>query len=112
MFGPEFTNPENSFKRNLLNLALWAVYYGFMESSEQQATLGKRICGLKVIDEFGNRLTYRKAILRYLAIIISVLPLGFGIWAIAYDKKKQGWHDALLGCYVVKSKFSNIDNQT
>ena len=104
ILGPDFMSPKYSFRTNLISFVVWTLYYGLMESSENQATLGKKICGLMVIDEFGNRLNFTKAALRYLAQIISILPLGFGIWAVATDEKKQGWHDLLLGCYVIKRK--------
>lgn len=112
IFGPDFASSEYSLRRNLFNLVVWAVYYGLMESSESQATFGKKNCGLIVIDELGNRLTFKKAAFRYLAQIISILPLGFGIWAIAKDEKKQGWHDALVGCYVIKGKPTETNNST
>ena len=51
-----------------------------------------------------NRLTFKKAYLRFLAQFISIIPLGFGIWSIATDKKKQAWHDMLLNCYVIKNQ--------
>ncbi len=104
ILGLDFTSSENSLSRKLLTLVIWTVYYGYMESSEMQATLGKKFCDIKVIDDLGNRLTFKKAAFRYLAQIISILPLGFGIWAIAKDDKKQAWHDMLLDCYVIVAK--------
>ncbi len=104
ILGLDNNSSENIFIRRLLTLAIWTIYYGYMESSEMQATLGKRFCDLKVIDEHGNKLTFKKAAFRYLAQIISILPLGFGIWAIAKDDKKQAWHDMLLGCFVIVAK--------
>ena len=97
--------------QSVINFAIYAIYYGSLESSEMQATFGKKICDIKVVDEFGNRLSFNKAALRYVAIIISIIPLGFGIWAIATDEKKQAWHDALLGCFVVKNQEEVLDNK-
>ena len=95
---------ENTMLRNILNLSIWTIYYGVSESSKYQATIGKKICGIMVIDVEGNRLTFKKAYLRFLAQFISIIPLGFGIWAIATDEKKQAWHDMLMNCYVVKNQ--------
>ncbi|MFN7674574.1 RDD family protein [Flavobacterium sp.] len=95
---------ENSMWRNILNLSIWTIYYGITESSKYQGTIGKKICGIMVIDVEGNRLTFKKAYLRFLAQFISIIPLGFGIWSIATDKKKQAWHDMLLNCYVIKNQ--------
>ena len=108
LFGPNFYEPNNSFGLNLVHLIIWTLYYGFTESSEQQATYGKRICKLKVIDEYGKRLSFKKASFRFLTQIISIVPLGFGIWSIATDKKKQAWHDMLLGCYVIDRKENKL----
>ena len=95
-------NNENLMIRNILNLSIWTIYYGITESSKIQATIGKKICGIMVIDIEGNRLNFKKASLRFLAQFLSIIPLGFGIWAIASDKKKQAWHDMLMECYVIK----------
>ena len=95
---------ENTMLRNILNLSIWTIYYGLTESSKYQATIGKKICGIMAIDYEGNRLTFKKAYLRFLAQFISIIPLGFGIWSIASDEKKQGWHDMLMNCYVIKNQ--------
>lgn len=110
IFFDDLTNSKHALSRNLISLAVWTIYYGLTESSSNQATFGKRTCGIKVIDENGNRLTFLVAALRYLAQIISVLPLGFGIWAIASNDKKQAWHDMLLGCYVIVNKPDLTNN--
>lgn len=89
---------------DLLYTVVYTLYYGLTESSDKKASVGKRAMFLKVIDERGNRLTFKKAALRYLAKIISIIPLGFGIWAIDGDKKGQSWHDMLMGTYVIREK--------
>ena len=43
-------------------------------------------------------------IIRYLGYFISFLPLGLGFIWIAFDKRKQGWHDKLAGTVVIKGK--------
>ena len=40
--------------------------------------------------------------MRYLAYLVSMLPLCFGFLWIAWDKKKQGWHDKIAKTYVIK----------
>lgn len=39
---------------------------------------------------------------RYLAYYLSILPLMLGIIWVAFDKRKQGWHDKLVGTVVIK----------
>jgi uncharacterized RDD family membrane protein YckC len=59
---------------------------------------------LRVVDaETGNTLSLGKSVGRYFAYFISFLPLGLGIFWIALDKRKQGWHDKLAGSVVIRS---------
>jgi len=39
---------------------------------------------------------------RYFAYYLSTIPLGLGFLWIAWDPKKQGWHDKLAGTVVVR----------
>ncbi|MBS1683270.1 MAG: RDD family protein [Bacteroidetes bacterium] len=80
------------------------LYYVILESSEWQATVGKKLLNMKVTDENFARISPLKALVRYLASWLSgaILLLGY-IWVI-FDSKKQAWHDKIAGTYVI-----NID---
>jgi len=79
------------------------VYFAAMESSEQQATLGKLAVGIKVTDLDGNRLNFMRASGRHFAKILSSLSLGVGYLMVAFTERKQGLHDMVAGCLVVTS---------
>ena len=68
-------------------------------------TPGKRLIGARVVDEktFG-RLSMRQAITRSLAYIVSTVPLCAGFFWVAFDARRQGWHDKLAGSVVVRHK--------
>jgi uncharacterized RDD family membrane protein YckC len=71
----------------------------------RQATPGKMALSLRVVDAAsGNTLTVGQSIVRYLGYYLATLPLLLGIIWVAFDKKKQGWHDKLAGTVVVRSK--------
>jgi uncharacterized RDD family membrane protein YckC len=80
----------------------YTLYFGLMESSGFKASIGKSIVGIKVVNAKGDKLSFVNASLRFIVSLISIIPLGMGIWAIAFDKKKQAWHDQLMDTYVVK----------
>ena len=44
----------------------------------------------------------RQLIGRYLGYYVSILALGLGFLWIAFDKRKQGWHDKLAGTVVIR----------
>ena len=112
IFGVSYPHSNIIGKSSLLNFFIWGFYYAFTESSDHQATIGKRICKLKVINEKGEALSFKKAYWHFAFQIFSVLPLGFGIWSIATDKKKQGWHDMMIGSYVIINKSEKSHNPT
>jgi uncharacterized RDD family membrane protein YckC len=66
------------------------------------ATPGKMICGLKIVEESGQKLSWQKALLRVVGYMISAVVVFIGFIWIGFDKKKQGWHDKIAGTYVVK----------
>jgi uncharacterized RDD family membrane protein YckC len=70
-----------------------------------QATPGKMAISARVVDaSTGNTLSVGQSVGRYLAYFVSILPLGIGLIWVAFDNRKQGWHDKLAGTVVVRSK--------
>lgn len=67
------------------------------------ATPGKMILKLKVENEDGSAMDWKKAVLRMVAYLASALPLFIGFIWIGIDGKKQGWHDKIAKTLVVKN---------
>jgi uncharacterized RDD family membrane protein YckC len=66
-------------------------------------TPGKRLMRLKVLDgKTGNKLTVMQSIIRYIGYIPSILVFGIGLFWVAFDAKKQGWHDKMAKSVVVR----------
>ena len=64
-------------------------------------TVGKWICGIKVVGEDGNNLGFKKAFIRFLGYLLSRFAVYIGFVWIAFDNKKQGWHDKIAKSIVV-----------
>ena len=79
------------------------AYFGIMESSTKQATLGKMAMGLKVTDLDGERIGVGKAFLRMIGTIVSGVLLMIGYLMVAFTERKQGLHDKIAGTLVVRS---------
>ncbi|MCA9477950.1 MAG: RDD family protein [Nanoarchaeota archaeon] len=82
-------------------LLTW-LYFALMESSIHQATVGKIAVGLKVTDMNGKMITFLKATERYFGKYLSWFIFGIGFLMIAFTKKKQGLHDLIAKCLVLK----------
>ena len=69
----------------------------------KQATPGKMAISSKIVDATtGNPASPAQLISRYFAYFVSTIPLFLGIIWVAFDKRKQGWHDKLAGTVVIK----------
>ncbi len=88
----------------LLQMVLPFLYYGFMESSRWQATLGKRAVGVMVTDLYGRRISFWRAGGRNLASMISGLILLIGYIIGAFTERKQTLHDMIAGTVVITGR--------
>ncbi len=85
---------------SLVCMILGFLYFAVQEGGSSQATIGKRLVKIRVMDVYGRPLTPASAAIRTICKAISALPcfLGF-IWA-AFSRRKQAWHDSLAGALV------------
>lgn len=81
--------------------AFW-LYFALSESSRWQATLGKKALGIKVTDLNGQPISFARATGRHFSKIISAVLLSAGFLMIAFTERKQGLHDLMAGCLVVR----------
>ena len=70
-----------------------------------RATPGKMLIGAEVVDaDTGEAITVGQSVIRYLGYFVSSLPLGLGLVWVAFDPRKQGWHDKMVNTVVVRKK--------
>ncbi|MEA3222758.1 MAG: RDD family protein [Thermodesulfobacteriota bacterium] len=71
----------------------------------KSATPGKMSISAKIVDaRTGGKPTTTQLIIRYLGYYISTIPLGLGIIWVAFDARKQGWHDKIAKTVVIRPK--------
>jgi uncharacterized RDD family membrane protein YckC len=71
----------------------------------RQATPGKMALQLRVVDaKTGGTLTIVQSLIRYVGYYVSAIPLFIGFVWIAFDPRKQGWHDKLASTVVIRSR--------
>jgi uncharacterized RDD family membrane protein YckC len=86
----------------IMGVLIGMVYFITFHGSVGR-TPGKMLLGLKVIQTSGKDMTYGIAFLRWVGYIFSVLPLYIGFLWVAFDAKKQGWHDKIAGTLVIRA---------
>ena len=91
--------------RDFLISALLPAAYIIMFWVFKAATPGKMAISAKIVDvKTGEAPSTARYIARYVGYLISILLLGLGFIWIAFDRRKQGWHDKLAGTVVVRKK--------
>jgi uncharacterized RDD family membrane protein YckC len=86
-----------------ISLVVTWLYHAWMESSEWQATVGKRVLGLVVTDAAGQRISFGRATARHFSkIITNMVPLAIGYIMAGFTEKKQALHDMIAGCLVLR----------
>jgi len=85
----------------MTSLFLWLIYFILFESSSLQATPGKLIMKLKVVNREGEKITVIRAFLRYLARLLSMIILGIGYLFMLSDIRKTALHDILTRTSVI-----------
>lgn len=80
----------------ILTILFW--YY-------RAATPGKMVLGMKIVDANTlGKVSTGRLFLRYLGYYLSTLVFGLGFFWVAWDPRKQGWHDKIAKTLVIKEK--------
>lgn len=70
----------------------------------KSATPGKMLLKVKIVDaETFEEVSKGRLVIRYLAYYLSTAVLLLGFFWVAWDKRKQGWHDKLAKTVVTKN---------
>ena len=70
----------------------------------RQATPGKMAISARIVDATtGQPASTGQLVGRYFAYFVSMIPLCLGFFWVAFDRKKQGWHDRLAETVVVRN---------
>ena len=93
---------------NLLTLLvtafLWHKFTG---------TPGKLLLGCQVLDaDSGAPVSAQQPVLRYLGYYVSMLTLMLGFFWIAWDKRKQGFHDKIANTVVLYNAHVEYDDES
>jgi uncharacterized RDD family membrane protein YckC len=71
----------------------------------RQATPGKMAIRARLVDATsGQAPSTRQLVIRYLGYYVSTIPLLLGLVWVAFDPRKQGWHDKIAGTVVVRPR--------
>lgn len=79
-----------------LATAYFVVFHGL-----DGKTIGKWLLGLRVVGAERQSITYRRAFLRWLAMVL-LAPLVLSFLWILWSREKRGWHDFIARTWVIR----------
>lgn len=93
----------------ILGLVCFWLYFALLESGKKQATFGKRIMGIKVVDYKGGRIGFGRATGRTFAKVLSYAVMYIGFIMAGTTNRKRALHDYIAQTYVVRKDFQPGD---
>ncbi len=83
--------------------ALLASTYFVLFHGMEGKTVGKWLFGLRVVGDESERISYRRALLRWIAWVgFGCTTLGLSFLWIAWSREKRAWHDFLARTWVIR----------
>ncbi|MCV2403142.1 RDD family protein [Marinomonas sp. C2222] len=85
------------------------IYWILLEASIWQASVGKKIMGIKVVTPDGGKPDFFQCLARNVLKVISGLILFIGFFMVGWTNKKQGLHDKIPNLLLIKaSRHSSL----
>lgn len=91
----------------IVEIIIGILYFAFMESSPWQATLGKRAVGIRVTDLEGRRISFLRALGRYMGKFVSTIILFIGFLMSLWTQKRQALHDIMASTVVLQGNVKS-----
>lgn len=92
---------------DVIALVVWIAY--FVPTWQRGATIGMRAVGLELVDtSSGRRISYPRAMLRALMLQVAFAPAWIGVLWVAWDPRRQGWHDKVARTQVVYARKRDV----
>ena len=107
LFGRQYFTHEVGVGSTVDNLITWVLpavlvmVFWLLRSS----TPGKMAIDAVIVDaRTGAKPTTLQFVIRYIGYYVAGIPLFIGLIWVAFDRRKQGWHDKMAGTVVVRRR--------
>ena len=98
LLGLSISGSHPLFRIYLFAISIWFFCWFWVHGGQ---TLGMRAWRIRLVANDGSPVSWRKALLRYFAAILSWLPLGLGFFWALFDTEKRSWHDRLSATQLI-----------
>ncbi len=116
-----FQNSKSLLKFNLINLIISCLYFVVFHASSMQATVGKKLLNLKVVNNDGLQITFFQSFFRFfikmahsfLMLISSIFNFLFAapilnLIVVSTTEFKKGYHDIVAKTLVIEEEKKKV----
>jgi uncharacterized RDD family membrane protein YckC len=82
---------------------LISAFYFIIFWTAMGQTIGSLFMDIKIIRRDGRDISWKLSVRRFVVYIIALIPLGFGLWCMIFDRYNQTWADHAVKTVVVKT---------
>jgi uncharacterized RDD family membrane protein YckC len=100
-----FVMPQPDGNTMIMQCVLYLVYWVYntlFELTPWQGSIGKKICGLRVVDANGQKIGFIRSAGRNLGSLLSLI-LWVPYLSMFFSEYKQQWYDNLANAYIIKT---------
>lgn len=90
-----------------MGFILGFLYRPFFESSALAGTPGKALMNISVLNEKGERISFKQACIRFFCSYISMVILYIGYFMQPFTARRQTLHDMIAETVVVRNETAN-----
>jgi uncharacterized RDD family membrane protein YckC len=102
VFDQTTTQAQIDYAYSGLSTLVGLVYFIGLWSWRGQ-TVGMMPFNMRVVSaDTGERIDVMRGLLRYVGLVISFVVIFLGVIWVAFDARKQGWHDKIANTLVVR----------
>lgn len=86
-----------------IGVPCYYIYFWSEKSPWPGQTVGMKALKIRVVRADGRAISVITGLIRYIVMIVCFVVAGLGLLWVAFDGKKQGWHDKAAGTFVLRS---------
>jgi len=97
-------NAETGWRHHLFQLYLAGILFAYFSAFWLRSgqTLAMKTWRIRLVQENGDTLTFRQAVLRFFLALLGLLLAGAGFWWALFDRDRQFLHDRIVGTRLMR----------
>ncbi|MDP1864474.1 MAG: RDD family protein [Thiobacillus sp.] len=101
---PVIGDMHTPWQRHLFQIYILGVLFAYFSAFWLRSgqTLAMKTWRIRLVQENGDTLTFKQAMLRFVLSLLGLMLAGIGFWWAFFDRDKQFFHDRLAGTRLIR----------